>query len=515
MQTLSELLRSQARHFGEKVFLVFGDKSWTYAAYLDQVERLARVLADQGVTKGEPVCLYLPSRPELAFAYHACQLIGAIATPMSAMYRSAEITKIVTRTAARVLITDTERAPRVRGVQSGLSSLRQVLVFGGDDQSSPLEDLLARAEAALPDNAIGPDDVGALFFTSGTTGEPKGAMQSQRSILAGVRGGDVYTACATGREVFLCVLPLFNNFGATVLLNGALYNGGTLILRERWDLEGVVADIERHKATVFFGTPTMFRFLLKGHEGRRHDLSSLRLCLAGGAVLVPSLVEEFERKLKTRLMNIYGATEVSGYVTAEPLHGPRIAGSVGLPIGATTISVLDDSRRPLARGQAGEIAIAGESVGAGYWQDAEATDVAFHKGAWLSGDIGYLDEHDHLHIIDRKKDVIISGGFNIYPLEVENVLYKHDDVYLCALIGAPDTDKGEVPIAYIVAKPGRAPTADEMIAYCRERLAAYKAPRRIVFKDALPLGPTGKILKKELRAMIANDLSGRSDTSHG
>ena len=294
MQTLSELLRSHARHFKDKTFLICEDRSWTYGAYVGEVERLARVLVDHGVTKGMPVCLYLPSRPELAIAYHACQLIGAIATPMSAMYRSAELTKIVTRTAASVIITDRERAPHVRGVQAELTTLQHVLVFGGDDEIAPLETLCGDATAKLPEIIGEPDDVAALFFTSGTTGEPKGAMQSQRSILAGVRGGDTYTACAAGKEVFLCVLPLFNNFGATVVLNGAFYNGGTLVLRERWDLDGVIADIERYKVTVFFGTPTMFTFLLKDYDARKHDLSSLRLCLAGGAVLVPSLVQEFE-----------------------------------------------------------------------------------------------------------------------------------------------------------------------------------------------------------------------------
>ena len=472
MQTLSELLRSHARHFRHKTYLVCEDKSWTYGEYFSQVEKLAQVLVEHGVSKGQPVCLYLPSRPELAFAYHACQLIGAIATPMSSMYRSAELNKIVARTGASVLITDKERAPIV------------------------------------PEDTVGPEDVAALFFTSGTTGDPKGAMQNQRNILAAIRGGEVYTACASGKEVFLGVLPLFNNFGATVVLNGALYNGGTLVLRERWDLDGVVADIERHKISVFFGTPTMFTFLLKAYDPLRHDLSSLRLCLAGGAVLVPSLVEEFEKKLKTRLINIYGATEVSTYVTAEPLMGPRISGSVGLPIGSTTISVLDDSGRPVERGQTGEIAIGGDTVGPGYWQDVKATEIAFRNGAWLSGDIGFVDDHDHLHIIDRKKDVIISGGYNIYPIEVEDVLYKREDVHLCALIGAPDDEKGELPVAYVVPAAGKSPTADELIAHCRTHLAAYKAPRRVVFKDALPLGPTGKILKKELRAMISKELPG-------
>ena len=504
MQTLAELLRSHARHFRNKKFLICEERTWTYGEYVDQVERLARVLMDHGVAKGDPVCLYLPSRPELALAYHACQLIGAIATPMSAMYRSAEIIKIATRTAAGVIVTDRDRASYVRGVHAELPALRHLLVFGGDGPAPPLEELMLEATPRVFDDATGPDDVAALFFTSGTTGEPKGAMQSQLSILAGVRAGDVYTASASGKEVFLCVLPLFNNFGATVVLNGAFYNGGTLVLRERWDLEGVIADIERHNVSVFFGTPTMFTFLLKDKGASQRDLSSLRLCLAGGAVLVPSLITEFEAKFRCRLLNIYGATEASGYVTAEPLFGPRVAGSVGTPLGSTTISVLDDDGKPVARGATGEIAIAGDTVGPGYWQDAGATAAAFRDGAWLSGDIGFVDEHDHVHIIDRKKDVVISGGFNIYPLEVEDVLYQRDDVYLCALIGAPDAEKGEIPVAYVVPAKGKSPSADELIAHCRAHLAAYKTPRRIVFRDALPLGPTGKILKKELRAMVAS-----------
>jgi long-chain acyl-CoA synthetase len=503
MQTLAELLRSHARHFRDKVFLICEDKTWTYGAYFSQVEKLAQVLVDQGVGRGQPVCLYLPSRPELAIAYHACQLIGAIAVPMSAMYRSTEITRIVSRTGAHVLITDSERAPHVRGVQAGLASLRHVLVFGGDTHAAPLEGLIEAVTPSLPADTVGPEDVAALFFTSGTTGEPKGAMQNNRNILAAIRGGEVFTACASGKEVFLGVLPLFNNFGATVVLNGAYYNGGTLVLHERWDLDAVAADIERYKISVFFGAPTMFTFLLKAYDLKRHDLTSLRLCLAGGAILLPSLVAEFEQTLNTRLINIYGASEVSTYVTAVPLHGPRIPGSVGLPIGITTIAVLDDSGTPVARGQSGEIAIRGDTVGPGYWQDATATDLAFRSGAWLSGDIGIIDEADQIHIIDRKKDVIISGGFNIYPVEVEDVLYKRDDVYLCALVGAPDDDKGEVPVAYVVPAPGTSPTADELIVYCRAHLAAYKAPRRVVFRDSFPLGPTGKILKKELRAMMA------------
>jgi acyl-CoA synthetase (AMP-forming)/AMP-acid ligase II len=321
LQTLSELLRSHARHFKHKTYLVCEDKSWTYGEYFSQVEKLAQVLVEHGVSKGQPVCLYLPSRPELAFAYHACQLIGAIATPMSSMYRSAELNKIVARTGASVLITDTERAPLVRRVRAGLATLQHLLVFGGDDQAAPLEDLLPRTVPHLPEDTVGPEDVAALFFTSGTTGEPKGAMQNQRNILAAIRGGEVYTACASGKEVFLGVLPLFNNFGATVVLNGALYNGGTLVLRERWDLDGVVADIERHKISVFFGTPTMFTFLLKAYDPQARSfiapLVPRRRCRPR-ALACRGIREEAENPADQHLRRNRGLHLRHG----EPLMGP-------------------------------------------------------------------------------------------------------------------------------------------------------------------------------------------------
>jgi long-chain acyl-CoA synthetase len=227
------------------------------------------------VTKGQLVCLYLLSCPELAFAFHAYQLISTIATPMSAMYRSAELNTIVARTGAKVLSTDTERAALIRSIQPGLASLQHV-VLGGDSQAKPPENFRRRTNPMQPEESVGPEDVAALFFTSGTTGEPKAAMQNQRDILAAIRGGEVSTACSSAKGVFIGVLPLFNNFGATVVLNGALYNGGTLHLRERWDLEGVVADIERHKVSVLSCTPTIFTFLLKSYDAGKHDLFSLR-----------------------------------------------------------------------------------------------------------------------------------------------------------------------------------------------------------------------------------------------
>ena len=502
MQTLSDLLRSRAVHFPDKTFLVCEDWSWTFGAYLDAVARLAQLLRDRGVVRGQPVCLYLPSRPQIAIGYHACQLVGAIAAPMSGMYRSGEITRIVPRTGARVLITDTERAPNIREAEEGLPSLEHVLVFGGDGRAPPLEELLARTDPLPPAPAGGPEDVAALFFTSGTTGEPKGAMQNQRNIAAALRNAEVYTRATYGEEVFLGVLPLFNNFGATVVLNGALFNGGKLVLTERWETETVLELIERHRVTLMYGTPTMFAFMVEAHDPDRHDLSSLRLAVAGGGLLAPAMVDDFERSLGIRLVNVYGATEVTSYVTGEPSIGPHARGSSGMPLGNTEIEIVDDDGTPLPPGEAGEVRIRGDCVGPGYWRDPGTTAEIFTPRGWLSGDIGTLGKNGELTIVDRKKDVIISGGFNIYPIEVEDVLYEHGDVALCALIGVADAQKGELPVAVVVPAADAGATADDLIVHCRDRLAAYKVPRRVIFRDALPLGPTGKILKRELRDML-------------
>ena len=503
MQTISEMLISQARRYGDQTFLIFEDRRWTYAAYFADVCRLANVLRDHGIEKGDVVALYLPSAPELAIGYHACQMLGAIAAPMSSLYRSTEIRQVTQKTNARVLITDAERAPFARAVQRETGTPQHILVHG--DASAPLETLLASAPDTITPVEQALDDVAALFFTSGTTGDPKGAMQSQRNIMVATERSEIYTASTAGKETYLCVLPLFNNFGATVVLNGAWFNGGMIVLQERWDTDQVINDIATHGVTLFFGTPTMFTFILNEYDQNLHDLSSLRICLAGGAVLVPSLVAAFEARIGARLVNVYGSTEVATYVTAEPLNGGRMDGSVGLPIGDTTIDIVDDNGNPVSNGAHGEILIGGDTVGPGYWRDPETTAAAFPDGRWLSGDIGYVGENDHVFVIDRKKDVIICGGFNIYPGEVEDVLYSHDGVALCALVGLADDVKGELPVAYIVRAENTSPTGAELIAWCRENLAAYKAPRYVVFKDALPLGPTGKILKKELRTMVQKE----------
>lgn len=503
MQCLNELLAQAVKLYGDKPFLVTDSETITYAELNQRAARLANVLAGLGVTKGDPVGLFLPSNARLVAGYWACQKIGAIPTPMSVMYRDTEVQGIVARTEMKVIITDQSTFSYANAARAQIDCLKHVLLFGGAlDGGTALEPLLAGASAQFADVRCGPADTANLFFTSGTTGLPKGAMQSQLNQYSMLMNMMVYLRLRFGSEVFLDVLPLFNNFGATVLMNLSVFSGATMVMHERWDTRNVLDAIKRHKVSFFAGTPTMFIYLCNEFDATRDDLSSLRLALTGGAAVPPEIIKQFEGAFGVRLVQCYGATETTGTNTGEPLVGIRRPGSAGLPIGSSTIEIVDDDGTPVAAGERGEVRVSGDCVGKGYWRDAETTAKIFTAKGWLSGDIGYVDADGYLYIVDRKKDVIISGGYNIYPLEVEDLLYKHPAVAVCSLVGVADAVKGEIPAAVIVLKPGSQTTPAEIIDYCRQHVAAFKAPRQVYFLDAMPTGPTGKILKRELRSWI-------------
>lgn len=504
MQTLAEMLSSAARMAGDRPYIISDAGPTTFAAFDRAACRLANVLAAHGVGKGEAVGLFLPNRPILCVGYYACQKVGAIPTSLNVMNRAAEVASIVARTDMRVLIANPETFVHAKAVRDDTGAPAALLVTGGAPPGgTDLDAAMAAAPDSFDDVPCWPDDVAALFFTSGTTGAPKGAMQTQRSQCTTLRDMMVYNRFRWGREVLLDVLPCFNNFGATCLMNMAIYAGSTMIMLERWDTDVVLDAIARHGATFIAGTPTMFVYLLRAYDPARHDLSSIRLGVTGGAPVSPTIIAQFQDRLGAPLVQIYGATETTGYITGEPVIGPRRRGSAGLPIGASDIEIVDDGGAVLPPGQTGEVRISGDAVGAGYWRDPETTAKAFTPRGWLSGDLGVLDEDGYLTIVDRKKDVIICGGANIYPLEVEDVLYTHPDIAVCAVVGAPDDTKGEIPVLVAIPKDGRAVDGAGLIAFCRERLSVFKAPRRVYTVDEMPLGPSGKILKRRLREMVA------------
>jgi long-chain acyl-CoA synthetase len=500
MEILSQMLARNVRLVPERAFIVTDAESITYREFSERTARLANVLAARGVGKGDRVGLYLPSTPLMAVGFWACQRLGAIPAPLSAMFRHAELRKIVERTGLKAVIADGSTWPYFSEIRAEFSTLETCLVADGrgpDGDGGDLDALMASAPPDFADAACAFDDTASLFFTSGTTGTPKGTAQTHFNLLSTMRDMMVSHRTRYGQEVYLCAVPLFTNFGLTVTLNLCLYTGGTIVLHERWDTQKVMADIGRYRATYFGGTPTMYVYMVNEHDPARHDLSSLRICTTGGSPVPQPVIQRFEELSGVKVAQVYGATETCGQNVMEPTAGLRKPGSTGVPVGSSRIVILDDDGNELPAGEIGEVIIGGDCVAKGYFGDPEATAEAFTPLGWKSGDLGYLDADGYLFIVDRKKDVIITGGHNIYPLEVESVLYRHPAVAMCAVVGAPDAEKGEIPVAVIVLAEGASATAEDIRAYCREHLAAYKAPRRVEFVDHMPV-EAAKIRKREL-----------------
>ncbi|RDI53811.1 class I adenylate-forming enzyme family protein [Microvirga subterranea] len=497
MHILSHVLARNVQLAPDRDFIISESETLTYREFGERTARLANVLAQHGIGKGDRVGLYLPSTPLMAVAFWACQRLGAIPTPLSAMFRHSELRRIVARTKMNAIIADTETWGYFSEIRGEFPELGTCLVQGGGQGADPLEALMDIAEPSFADIACDHRDVACLFFTSGTTGTPKGIAQTHFSVLSTLRDMMVSHRTRFGEEVYLCAVPLFTNFGLTVTLNLCLYTGGTIVLHDRWDTERVMTDIGRYRATYFGGTPTMYVYMVNSHEPARHDLSSLRICTTGGSPVPQPVIKRFEELSGVKVAQVYGATETCGQNVIEPTLGVRKAGSAGLPVGSSRIAILDDKDNELPRGAIGEVIIGGDCIAQGYWGDPDATAAAFGSLGWRSGDLGYVDEDGFLFIVDRKKDLIIAGGHNIYPLEVESVLYCHPAVAMCAVVGAPDVEKGEIPVAVVVLDEDAVVTPQELREWCRKDLAAYKVPRRIEIIHHMPV-EAAKIRKRDL-----------------
>jgi acyl-CoA synthetase (AMP-forming)/AMP-acid ligase II len=500
MECLNAMLARNVRRIGDKPFILFAGESVSYARFAERVAKLARVLAAHGAQKGEPVGLYLPSNLTMALGFWACQHLGAIPVPMSAMYRDSEIVSILGKTEMRVMIADVGTYPQIEPLRRQFPKLEHVLV---DGPGGRLADLIAAADSSLRPEPCEADDIAALFFTSGTTGTPKGTVQTQFNHYSMLRDMMAFHRTQYGQEVYLGAVPLFTNLGMNVILGLAMFTGGTVILHERWNTQAVLESIRVHRVTFLCGTPTMFIYMVNEFDVTKDDLSSLRLCTTGGSPVPDDIMKKFESFSHAPVIQVYGATESLGQSVMEPVFGVRKPGSAGVVIGSSRLSIIDETGEKVGPGVIGEVVISGDPVAKGYWRDPEATARAFTPHGWVSGDLGYLDQEGYLFLVDRKKDVILAGGHNIYPIEVETILYRHPAVAMCALVGIPDPSKGEIPVAVIERKQGVNATGADIIAFCRQHLAVYKAPRRVYFVDEMPI-QASKIRKRDLIAGIAN-----------
>jgi long-chain acyl-CoA synthetase len=491
---LATLGEENVRRFGEYVALHFEGRDYTNVQQQRAGARAARALERLGVGVGDRVVVLLPNCPEVMQAYGGILRLGAVIVPVVFLLSPDEVRHILEDSEARVVVTSPELVSKVEGWTG------PVVLVGGGPGGLDWETLLAREDADAPIVPRQPSDLAVILYTSGTTGRPKGVALSHDNLAANARAAaSLYELDRTAWA--LAVLPLSHSYGLTVMNAGNIL--GTRAVLLRWfNPELVLETIERFRVQSMAGVPTMYVYLLHNPDAGRFDTSSMRSWGSGAAPLPLEIVEPFEAKFGGRLMEGYGLTEASPVVSAHRLSGVRKLGSVGQPIPGVQVAILDDEDRPVPTGELGEICVRGPNVMLGYYRRPEETARTLRNGWLHTGDVGRLDTDDFLYVVERKKDLIIRGGFNIYPREVEEILYAHPAVAEAAVIGMPDPVMGEEVLAFVVRKPGAEAEADAIIAFCQERLAKYKCPRRVRFVPSLPKTPVGKILKKALRAQL-------------
>jgi long-chain acyl-CoA synthetase len=497
--SLTRLVEESLERYGEYVALAFEGRQYTNVEQYRSAARVANLLRRLGVEPGDRVMVMLPNCPEVMQSYGGILRTGGVIVPVIFLLGDREVAHILADSEAKVVITSSDMLWKVEAQIGVLPSLRHVVVVdgGGDSRTLSFSEEIARETDRASTGARRGADLAVILYTSGTTGVPKGVALSHDNLESNARSAaGLYEL---DREDWaVAVLPLSHSYGLTVMNAGHIL--GTRAALLRWfNPEEVLKTIQAFKATSMSGVPTMFVYLLNYPDASAYDTSSMRLWGSGAAPLPVEIVEPFEAKFGGKLMEGYGLTEASPVVSAHRLSGVRKLGSVGQPIPGVRVSIQDDGDRPLPVGEVGEVCVMGPNVMTGYYKNPDETARAI-RSSWLhTGDMGRLDHDGFLYIVERKKDLIIRGGFNIYPREVEEALYAFPKTAEAAVVGMADPLMGEDVLAFLVLKPGETATAAEVMAFCETRLARFKCPKQVRFLDSLPKSPIGKILRKELR----------------
>ncbi|MBI4636545.1 MAG: long-chain fatty acid--CoA ligase [Candidatus Rokubacteria bacterium] len=490
---LAALGEESLRTYGEYPALVFEGRELTNVDQHRAANRLANALRRRGLAPGDRVAVMLPNCPEVLQAYAAILRCGGVIVPIIFLLTSVEVRHILADSGASLLITSPDLAGKAEGWPG-----ETVLVGGEAPGAMAYEALVAREADAFVTVERADRDLAVILYTSGTTGQPKGVALSHENLASNARAAaSRYELDRT--EWALAVLPLSHAYGLTVMNAGNLLGTRGVLLR--WfNPELVLEAIQRYRVRSMAGVPTMYVYLLNYPDGARFDTSSMLLWGSGAAPLPVEIVEPFEKKYGGKLLEGYGLTEATAVVSTHRYSGVRKLGSVGQPIAGVEVRIVDEDDRDLPVGEVGEVCVRGPNVMLGYYRLEAETAKALRNGWLHSGDMGRLDADGYLYIVERKKDLIIRGGFNIYPREIEEALYAHPQIAEAAVVAMPDPLMGEEVLAYVVPKGGAAPSEEDIIRFCQERLAKFKCPKRVRILDSLPKSPIGKILRKELRA---------------
>jgi long-chain acyl-CoA synthetase len=494
-ENLARILTDTAAEHGDRVAFKLDDAEVTYAQLEAASARAAGLLQERGVEPGDRVGLMLPNVPYFPVLYYAILRAGAVVVPMNVLLKEREVAYYLEDSGAKLLFAWHGFAEAAEAGAANAGS-ECILITPGEFE----QQLAAQEPVEEPVERVA-EDTAVILYTSGTTGQPKGAELTHANLRQNCMISSRTLGQFTHEDVLLGALPLFHTFGQTCTMNCAVCVGATVTMIPRFDPEKALEIIERDRVTVFQGVPTMYNAMLHASGADSADVSTLRLCMSGGAAIPVELIRAFEEKFGCPILEGYGLSETSPVASFNHPDRERKPGSIGTPIEGVEMQVRGDDGKELPQGEVGEIVIRGHNVMKGYWNRSEATAEAIDADGWFrSGDLAKVDEDGYFFIVDRKKDMVLRGGYNVYPREVEEVLYEHPAVQEAAVVGIPDDSLGEEVAAAVVVKEGESLDAQELKAFVRERVAAYKYPRKVWFVDELPKGPTGKILKREIEA---------------
>lgn len=497
---IGRIVIDSAHGFGIKPALITDEGELSFADLAAQARRLAAALSEIGIGVGDRVTLYSPNCREWVVSYYGALMCGAIINPINVMLTPEEVSYVVRDCGARVVMGSRNKLEPLLPLKAD-GTVRELVCFGDKVPADmcAFNDLVSSGAADFSTFEAEPQSSSTICYTSGTTGHPKGAIHSHRNVIMNAQ----LTALMHGRresDVVVTALPLPHVYG-TVVMNSTLMTGGTLALHSRFEEGAVLDSIEATGATLFEGVPTMYFFLLNNPKLERHDLSSLRMCTVGGQTMPAPKMEEVERRFGCPLVELWGMTELAGLGTTFAHTGPVRHGSIGVPLPYCQAKIVDvsDATRTVPTGEAGELMMRGPVVMQGYYGDEQATAETIEPDGWLhTGDVAKMDAEGFIFIVDRKKDLILTAGYNVYPAEIERVIAGHPDVAMVAVGAVRDESKGELAKAYVVPKTSAAPSAESIIDYCRKHLAAYKVPRAVQFVDDLPKTSSGKVMRRKL-----------------
>ncbi|HJW66019.1 MAG TPA: long-chain fatty acid--CoA ligase [Candidatus Bathyarchaeia archaeon] len=510
---LHEILKKTAREYPEKTAIIFGEREISYAELEMLSDRFAIGLISLGVGKGDGAAVFLPNIPQFIIAYYGILKAGAVVTTISPLHREREVEYQLADSEAKTIIALDSLYPIVETVwrktpltSAVLTSLEAFASETGKKHNvHSFQQLLEKSAPNPPNVKINPgEDLAALQYTGGTTGTAKGAMLTHTNLVTNTLAFAAWIRSTVTTETFLTALPLFHIYGMTTSLNVPVSLAAKMVLLPRFEAASALATIQKHKVTVFCGVPTMYAALLANPDLGKFDLASIRVCISGASPLPPQVQKKFMEITGGLLAEGYGLTEASPVTHCNPVDKTMKTvrvGSIGLPLPDTDACIFDSETgmKPLKPGETGELAVKGPQVMKGYWKNPEETALVLRGGWLLTGDIAKMDHDGYFYITDRKKDLIKYKDYSVYPREIEDVLYEHPAVRICAVVGKPDPETGEAPKAFIVLKESAKATEKEVMQFVNEKVAPYKAIRELEFRKELPTSSAGKVLRRLLQ----------------